>query len=135
MGEIVDIKSRESWDTDLLNTLTAAARWEKIAGLVASSGQQVLYDDYMGRHGRYDANFLLHRTEHDVKFLYDLYVFVANEAKRKELRALFRENLASPVFCEGGPLAEMVWPLKQTVDEYDFLAKHNCHPPDGGDDA
>ena len=34
----------DDWDTDLIDTLTKAARWEKIAGLVASSGQEVLFD-------------------------------------------------------------------------------------------
>ena len=135
MSDIIDMKKRESWDSDLFDTLVAAARWEKIAKLVSWSGKQVLFDDYETRHGRNDGAFMLAKTENCVQFLGDLYDFVADEAKRKELRTYFRKILAFPIFCEGGPLAEMFWPLKQRVDEYDFLAKHNCHPPDEGSDA
>ena len=122
-------------DDDLYDTIVKAAKWDKIAGLVSWSGKQVLFDDYHARHNRKNAHFLLCRTENCVKALGDLYDFIANEAKRKELRTFFRQILAFYPFREGDPLAEMVWPLKQRVDEYDFLAKHNCHPPDGGDDA
>ena len=120
-------------DTDLYDTLVNAARWSRIAGLVAHSGHQVLFDDYEAKQGRNDFDFISASTENSIKFLLDLYDFVADEPKRKKLRKLFREIIARSM--RWPPLSEIVWPLKQRVDEYDFLAKHNCHPPDGGTDA
>jgi hypothetical protein len=135
MAEIVSMKTKESWDTDLFDTLVAAARWEKIAGLVARSGKQVLFDDYETRHGRNDGAFMLAKTENCVQFLGDLYDFVSNQTQRKELRKLIRQIIAGPPFREGGPLSEMVWPLKQRIDEYDMLARYGFEPPDGENDA
>jgi hypothetical protein len=130
--DIISVKEL-GWDTDLLDTLIDCARWQKICGLVAHSGWEVLFDQYEMRQGRNDPAFMLTSTMNSLKFLWDLYSFVADQAKRKELRALFRKILANPFMSEE-PVSEIV-ALKQIVDEYDFLAKHNCHPPDGGNDA
>jgi hypothetical protein len=122
------------YDTDFLNTLIAAAKWHKIAGLVAGSGMQVLLDDYEMRQGRNDLEFMCSAFEHDVKSMLDIYDFVADQVRRKELRAIFRRILAFPA-AQIEPVAKILWPLKQRVEEYDFLAKHGCEPPDGGYDA
>jgi hypothetical protein len=116
-------------DTDFLNTITAAAKWSKVAKLVASSGMQVLFDEYEIKQGRNDLGFRLTVFEHDIKALHDLYVFLADQTKRKELRGIFRRILAFRS-AQVEPFAEIVWPLKQIVEEYDFLAKHGCEPPD-----
>jgi hypothetical protein len=133
MAEMISLK--KDFETDLYDTLTYAAKWTRIAKLVSFSGNQVLFDDFMFRHGRDDYDFRLASTEHSIKFLGDLYDFVADDAKRKSLRTFFRQILDLPAFREGGELAEMVQHLKQRVDEHDFLAKHNCHPPDRETDA
>jgi hypothetical protein len=134
MANIVSLK--KDFETDLYDTLTDAAKWDKIARLVSWSGEQVLFDDFMFRHGRRDDyDFMLASTAHSIKLLGDLYDFVADDAQRKSLRTLFRQILARPAYRERGPLAEIVQDLKQRVDEHDFLAKHNCHPPDRETDA
>jgi hypothetical protein len=97
--------------------------------------QQVLMDDYDLRHGRNDINFRLASTERMFAALISMYDFLANDVRRKKLRTLFRQIISSSTFGPGGLLEEMAVHLKQRVEEHDFLAKTNCHPPDRETDA
>lgn len=75
-------------DADLLDTLVAAARWSKIAGLVDGSGHEVLFDEYEAKQGRNDLDFKVASFENSIKFLLDLYDFVADQVIRRRARAL-----------------------------------------------